>query len=226
MERRVSRSQEIGLYQCGLHHAVVNMPVDELKPFEAIIDRLRISVEGAVSGSNSRKCLTLHKHSLFVSQVKTSAVYFEATDFLTEEMQSQLTSWMSQMPGWDEHPRRCHRALANYYETRAHLRSNNFKPLLAPHRDDVEDADISIVLGLTPTSSFRGALLFVSVLPSGDIWMNSPEIPSRKSVSSVEVSLGKCVFLKNKVCHYVSALQSGSRSSIVFHMKKRSLTHE
>ena len=94
--------------------------------------------------------------------------------------------------------------------------------MLAAHRDDVGEADISIVLGITPKDEFRGARLFVSNQPNGGIWFNKDGHPSRRSVFGLDVSRGKCVILRNAAMHYVSLIQRGARQSIVFHMKRES----
>ena len=90
---------------------------------------------------------------------------------------------------------------------------------MKPHRDNVNDADISFVLGITPTSDYCGAMLYVSKERDGKIWYNKVgSSPSRKGVIGVDVSKGVGVILLNNVEHYVSALQNGRRWSLVFHM--------
>ena len=197
-----------------------NLQQEDMFAFQPIIERLRISIEGASNDRHDRMCMTLQKHDLFVNRLHTKAVFFEATDFLNEDMQVKLGDLLVSMPDYDGAPRRCQRALANHFSTSSCAPATTFKPLLAPHRDDVGDADISVVLGITPRSDFRGAMLFVSTLANGGMWMNDEETPSRKCVVGLEVSAGNCILLKNKVSHYVSVLQRGSRGSIVFHMKK------
>ena len=94
-------------------------------------------------------------------------------------------------------------------------------PLLKPHRDDVNKADVSIVLGISERSEYRGALLYVSTNTKGKVWFEREGVPSRKGVVSVDVHKGLCVILRDKVEHFVSALQSGKRMSLVFHMTKK-----
>ena len=138
-------------------------------------------------------------------------------------MQFQLQQWPKLAPQFDGVPRRCYRALANHFETSVQLSSKKslFHPLMKPHRDDVNDADISIVLGITPRSEFRGAFLYVSTNEKGNVWMEKMGVPSRKGVCRVDIHEGVCVILRNKVEHFVSALQSGKRGSLVFHMSKQ-----
>ena len=51
--------------------------------------------------------------------------------------------------------------------------------------------------------------------------MEKKEVPSRKGVARVDMHNGVCVILRNKVEHFVSALQSGKMGSLVFHMSKQ-----
>ena len=160
-------------------------------------------------------------HHIGEPRVKTKSHFFEATHLLSEAMQVALNDLILKAPQSDGIPRRCKRALANHYETELTTSSKDCKPLMKPHRDDVGSADVSVVLGITPKSEFRGALLYVSTEPKeGKIWYENKSlcIPSRKKIVGVEMSKGVCVILKNKVEHYVSTLQRGKRGSLVFHM--------
>ena len=111
-------------------------------------------------------------------------------------------------------------ALANHYETSLQTSTQDFKPLLKPHRDDVGEADLSVVIGISPKSDFQGAMLYVSNVKDGWVWYDRKQVPSRRSVVRVEVIEGTFIVLRNKVEHYVSCLQQGSRGSLVFHMTK------
>ena len=122
----------------------------------------------------------------------------------------------------DHEERRCIRALANVYETSLTRSSKDCKPLLKVHRDNVNDADLTLVIGVTPTSHYRGSMLYVSTnAKDGRIWFNTDDSPCRKSVQGIDLCKGVCVILKNNCEHYVSALQSGKRFSLVFHMKRQ-----
>jgi hypothetical protein len=161
----------------------------------------------------------MFRHSIGGPTVQTKAVFFETTNLVSEAMLVQLNDWLKRSANYDGKERRCIRALANHYETKLERSSKECKPLLLPHRDNVNDADVSIVLGVTPQSEYRGALLYVSNERDGKVWFNIAGIsPSRKSVGGIDLHKGVCAILKNNVEHYVSALQSGSRGSLVFHM--------
>jgi len=194
------------------HHCDFTVPDKEFEIFEPLISELNRRRIGEGGGS-------LWKHNISATLPHCKALFFEATTFLNEEMQAQLNQWVLNHPGSDGFPRHCHRALANCYETTAELSSKCGKPLILPHRDDVNNADISIVLGITPRSDYRGALLYVSTeARHGNIGYEREGVPSRKRVIGVDVYKGICVIFKHKVQHYVSALQSGHRGSLVFHM--------
>ena len=213
---RITRAGQLGVTNTSLHHDHFNFDVDEMIHFEPILAELRNRVVGDGTGS-------MWPHHIKGSGVHTKALQFEATYLLTNSMQDQLQQWLAKSPQFDGETRRCHRALANHFETKVQLSSKKSlsQPLILPHRDDVNDADISIVLGITPRSDFRGAFLYISTNDKGNVWMEKPEVPSRKGVTRVDVCNGVCVILRNKVEHFVSALQSGSRGSIVFHMSKQ-----
>jgi len=182
--------------------------------FDPIVCELNKRVDGEGSGS-------MFRHSICDTPLHTTARFFETTSFLTDEMNSQLNDWLKLSPNYDGRERKCIRALANHYETTSRRRSTDCKPLMKPHRDNVNDADISFVLGITPTSDYCGAMLYVSKERDGKIWYNkvgSESSPSRKGVIGVDVSKGVGVILLNNVEHYVSALQNGRRGSLVFHM--------
>ena len=194
------------------HHCDFTVPDNEFAVFEPILSELNRRRIGEGGGS-------LWKHNISANHPHTKALFFEATTLLTAEMQAQLNQWVMNHPGSDGLERHCQRALANHYETSVELSSKCGKPLIFPHRDDVNDADISIVLGITPKSEFRGALLYISTeARNGNVGYEREGVPSRKRVIGVEVCKGVCVILQHKVQHYVSALQSGHRGSLVFHM--------
>ena len=187
--------------------------------FEPILRTLRESLPDCTE-PRSRHAVTLREHSLAIHRSKTKILFFEATYLLNEQMQAVLGQILKRSALDDSVERVCRRALANHYETSLETTSKDFKPLLAPHRDDVGEADISVVIGLSPRSQFRGARLFVSDVKDGRVWYEREGVPSRKSVVGVEVIQGRCILLRNKVEHYVSTLQQGSRGSLVFHMSK------
>jgi hypothetical protein len=61
--------------------------------------------------------------------------------------------------------------------------------------------------------------MYVSKERDDKIWYNKlGSSPGREGVIGVDVSKGVGVILINNVEHYVSALQSGRRGSLVFHM--------
>jgi hypothetical protein len=69
---------------------------------------------------------------------------------------------------------------------------------------------------------YRGSMLYVSTIEKdGRVWFNAEGEPSRRSVQGIDVCAGVCVILKNNCEHYVGTLQSGKRSSLVFHMKRK-----
>ena len=207
------RSSSFGVVKTGPHMVWFNVPFDQLDVFSPLLSELENRVSG--DGSNS-----LEKHHIGAQTVKTRADYFETTPLLIPSMTAQLNEWLTRVPLYDGRERRCVRALANYYHTSLVRSSKDCEPLLKVHRDNVNDADLSIVLGVTDTSSYRGSMLYVSkISKDGRVWFNKDGSPSRTSVDGIDVCKGVCVILMNNVEHYVSALQSGTRSSLVFHMK-------
>ena len=196
------------------NHSSFEITEDKMNVFHPIVSELNRRVDGEGSGS-------LMAHHIGVQRDKTKTLFFEVTHLLNEEMQEALSNLVLEAPQSDGIPRRCKRALANHYKTELTTSSKDYKPQMLPHRDDVGSADVSVVLGITPKSEFRGAFLCVSTEPKeGKIWYENKErgVPSRKTVVCVEMSKGVCVILKNKVEHYVSTLQRGRRGSLVFHM--------
>ena len=195
----------------NVHHDSFVMDDDALQIFSPIIDELNKRIIGEGSGS-------MFHHSICDRSVNTKAVQFESTSLLTEQMQNQLNEWILNLPNSDGIARKCFRALANHYETFVPSSSKISDPLMKPHRDDVGGADISVVVGITPRDRYRGAMLYVSTeRGSGKLWTEHNK-PSRKNSHGIDVHRGVCIILRNKVEHYVSALQGGSRGSLVFHM--------
>ena len=153
-----------------------NVPDNFLEIFAPIIDELEMRANGEGSGS-------LLRHHIAANVMSTTAQHFESTYLLRPDMVSKLNEWLSFCSHDDKRKRRCVRALANWYETTLHRSSKDCKPLLEPHRDNVNSADLTIVLGITPTSEYRGAALYVSkIAKHGKIWFEKEGIPSRKSV--------------------------------------------
>ena len=77
----------------------------------------------------------------------------------------------------------------NHYETTSRRRSKDCKPILRPHRDHVNDADVSIVLGITtPTCDYCGAMMYVSKERDGKIWYNKVGSSPSRRVSSASMS--------------------------------------
>ena len=200
----------------ALHHCSFPLGDDAFAVFQPILTELEQRLAGDGSGS-------LWRHEIAGSGVHTKAVKFECTDFVNAEMQEELQRILLSSPFSDGVPRRCHRALANHFETSVQLSSKQALacPLLKPHRDDVNDADVSIVVGISERSSYRGALLYISTNTKGTIWYERQGVPSRKAIEGVDVHKGMCVILLHKVEHFVSALQSGKRGSLVFHMTRQ-----
>ena len=206
---RSLRSSEVAR-SCN-HHTSFNFPLTLLSIFDPILLELKKRIDGD-GGS-------MFQHSIGGNAFQTRTTFFETTTLLTESMNDQLNIWLKMSTKDDGKKRRCIRALANHYETSLQRPSKDCKPLLLPHRDYVNDADISIVVGITPRSQYRGALLYVSNERDGKVWYNKAGCsPSRKSVIGIDVCEGVCVILNNNVEHYVSALQNGKRGSMVFHM--------
>ena len=198
------------------HHCTFSITDEEYVVFQPILTELQKRILGEGNGS-------LWAHEIGGSGVHTKAMKFECTDYLTAAMQEQLHSFLFSSPCSDGVTRQCYRALANHYKTTVQFSSKHAlsDPLLKPHRDDVNDADVSIVLGITERSDYRGALLYISTNTKGKIWHEREGVPSRKGVVGVDVRKGMGVILRHKVEHFVSALQSGERGSIVFHMTKK-----
>ena len=199
-----------------IHHSSFPLSQETFIVFQPILNELEKRIAGEGHGS-------LWNHEIGVSSVHTKAMKFECTELITDAMQDELHRVLMECPHSDGMPRHCNRALANHYETSVQLSSKQAlaTPLLKPHRDDVNDADVSIVLGISERSDFRGALLYISTNKNGKIWHERKGVPSRKGVVAVDVLKGVCVILRHKVEHFVSALQSGQRGSIVFHMTRK-----
>ena len=195
----------------NVHHVSFLVDEETIAIFEPILRELDMRLQGEGSGS-------MFPHSIANPSVNSKAVMFEATSLLSDRMQHQLNEWITSRDNSDGITRKCFRALANYYETTKPLSSKCSDPLMLPHRDDVGSADVSVVLGITPRNEYRGAMLYISTeRSSGKLWTEHGK-PSRKKSDGIDVHRGVCVILKHKVEHYVSALQSGSWGSIVFHM--------
>ena len=184
--------------------------------FDPVVKELQKRIDGEGQGS-------LWPHEIRGPGVHTKVQKFECTEFVTETIQLKLQEILMSCPSCDGIDRHCFRALANHYETSVQLSSKQAlsTPLLKPHRDDVNNADVSIVLGITERCLYRGALLYISTNTKGKVWHEREGVPSRKGVVGVDVEKGLCVILRHKVEHFVSALQSGQRGSIVFHMTKK-----
>ena len=198
------------------HHCTFGIEDEEYEVFQPILKELNQRIAGEGHGS-------LFSHEISGAGVHTKALKFECTTYLNEAIQDQLQKLLLSAPLSDGVPRRCFRALANHYETSVKLSSKQAlsTPLLKPHRDDVNNADVSIVLGISERTSYRGALLYISTNRNGKVWTERDSVPSRKGIVGVDVHKGVCVILRNKVEHFVSALQSGARGSLVFHMTKQ-----
>ena len=196
----------------GPHLTWFNCPEDQLCPFDPIVTELERRLNGQGSGS-------LFPHHIAAKVLNTRADFFECTSMVSPAIESQLNEWLSRCPHSDLNRRRCIRALANVYQTSLQRSSKDCKPLLEPHRDNVNEADITLVIGFTPTTEYRGSVLYVSShVKEGKLWFEKEDTPSRKSVQAVDMCRGVCVVLRNNVEHYVSTLQSGKRISLVFHM--------
>ena len=212
---RARRATSVGVCTNLTHVTWFNFNEHLLNVFDPILSELSKRISGKGSGS------LLHHH-IAERLTHTRALFFETTYLLTQEMQDQLNDFISMMPDWDRKPRKCIRSLANHYCTTVNRSSKDCTPLMDVHRDNINDADLSIVLGITDRSEFRGSLLYVSTVAStGKVHFNKTERPCRKSVVGIDVLKGVCVVLKNNVEHYVGTLQSGKRGSIVFHMSSK-----
>jgi hypothetical protein len=112
------------------------------------------------------------------------------------------------------------RGLMNYYSTDLKYSSRDHSPLMKPHRDDVNGADVAIVVGLSDASDFSGALLFVSTTKSGKVWYDNKleGTVAKSSVIGLNITRGIVVTLWNNVEHYVGLLQRGKRLTIVIHV--------
>ena len=210
---RTLRSSALDVIKHGPHLSWFNFPDNEIEVFSPIVEELEKRAKG-------EGLCSLSDHHIAANVIKTKARYFECTYLITPAMDLQLNEWLRRCPDSDGLDRRCVRALANIYETTLHRSSKDCSPLLEVHRDNVNDADLTLVVGVTPKNKYRGAFLYVStVVKDGRVWFNKDGNPSRKSVQSVDLYNGVCAILKNNAEHYVSALQSGQRQSLVFHMK-------
>ena len=213
VERRSLRSAELSVLNHGPHMTWFNVPDHEMSLFDPVVEELE-------KRSNGVGAASLLHHHIGEPTMNTRAQYFESTYMITTPMEIQLNHWLKRCPRSDYLERRCIRALANVYDTSLHRSSKDCKPLLKVHRDNVNDADLTLVVGITPTCEYRGSMLYVSnVVKDGRVWFNKEGSPSRKSVQGIDMCKGVCVVLKNNPEHYVSTLQSGKRGSLVFHMK-------
>ena len=209
-------STRSGIGTLAPHHCSFPVSEKEFSVFQPILSELQRRIDGEGSGS-------LWDHEIGGGGVHTKASKFECTEYLTLAMQDQLQAFLLSARESDGLPRECSRALANHYKTSAQLSSKQAlkTPLLKPHRDDVNDADISIVLGISEVSAYRGALLYISTSGKGKVWYEREGVPSRKGIIAIDVHKGVGVILRHKVEHFVSALQSGERGSLVFHMTRK-----
>ena len=213
--KRSVRSDSFEVVKSGPHVAWFKFPDEVLSTFTTIISELHKRSNGDGAGS-------LFQHHIADRTAHTRAQFFECTSMISPEMISQMNQWLSRDPDYDGIERRCVRGLANFYGTTLVRSSKDCDPLLKPHRDNVNDADATLVIGITPTTEYRGAVLYVSnIAKEGKIWFEREGVPSRKSVQSIDMCKGVCVILKNNAEHYVSALQSGKRGSLVFHMSPK-----
>ena len=209
------RDTAIGVSTNLKHVSWFNCVEDTLRVFDPIMNELNSRITDSGNGS-------LFDHHISERAAHTRASYFETTTLLTDSMQEQLNIFLQVLPDSDGKERQCIRSLANYYNTTIQRSSKDCMPLLKVHRDNVNNADLSIVLGTTLRSEYRGSLLYVSTVAStGKVHFNKDDSPCRKSVVGIDMCRGVCAVLKHNVEHYVSALQSGQRCSLVFHMSPK-----
>ena len=127
-------------------------PENELIVFSPIVQELEKRAIGEGSGS-------LSHHHIGAQVVNTRSRFFETTQMIYIPMESQLNEWLLRSPTSDKLERRCVRALANLYDTSLNRSSKDCKPIMEVHRDNVNNADLTIMLGITPTSQYWGAML-------------------------------------------------------------------
>jgi len=217
VDAALTRSASLKTERVCRNFSVMDISDDILDIFNPITTVL---LNSAVTKDPHKLQLTMGSHSIIIPAPGTKATFVEVSTLLNSTIQEALQRILEESSEHDGVKRKCKRALANHYETQCNGSSRSFVPMLAPHRDDVGAADISLVLGITPAAEFRGAMLYVSSERNGNIWYNKPGQPSRRSVIGVDVSRGKCIILRNAAMHYVSLIQRGARQSLVFHMKR------
>ena len=89
--------------------------------------------------------------------------------------------------------------------------------MLAAHRDDGKDDDMSLIFGLSPRSEFSGGMLRVAKTDSGNLWRRkrSSDHETQKSGSvGYDIFRGRCCVLQNAE-HTVHRLHWGRRIVVI-----------
>ena len=93
--------------------------------------------------------------------------------------------------------------------------------MVVAHRDEINGADLSFVIGLTTPDLFVGGMLRVATNKKGllnrRVKDSEKEIQNRGSVP-VDVSRGRICVLLNSAEHIVTRLSFGERAVIVVHL--------
>jgi hypothetical protein len=163
----------------------------------------------------------LSNHSIVKKVPGISTGFFEIKHHFNAEIKNFVISVLTSTSRFDPATDVClTRGLMNYYSTDLKYSSRDHSPLMKPHHDDVNGADVAIVVGLSDATDFSVALLFVSTTKRGEVWYDSVQegTVAKKSVLGVNVTRGTVVALWNNVEHYVGLLQCGKRFTIVIHV--------
>ena len=194
-----------------LHHDIVKVHPSLLDCFEPI------QVEMTSRLHDKR----LSNHSIVKKVPGISTGFFEIKHHFNAEIKNFVISVLTSTSRFNPATDVClTRGLMNYYSTDLKYSSRDHSPLMKPHHDDVNGADVAIVVGLSDATDFSGALLFVSTTKRGEVWYDSVQegTVAKKSVLGVNVTRGTVVALWNNVEHYVGLLQCGKRFTIVIHV--------
>jgi hypothetical protein len=113
----------------------------------------------------------------------------------------------------DGRPRRITSAFLSSYTTKSVCDPRDNRAMFAPHRDDGNGDDISLIFGLSSCHEYSGGILRVANTSSGSLWRSQKRgIPPahKRGSSSYDVSFGRCCVLLNAE-HSVQRLHWGVR---------------
>ena len=193
------------------HHDIVTVHPDSLICFRELELEMASRVE--------ENCLTQHSIVKKVPGITTG--FIEIKEYFNQSIKDFVVAVLNSTSSFDPATDVClTRGLLNYYSTNLKFSSRDHSPLMKPHRDNVNGADVAIVVGLSDASDFSGALLFVSTTKRGKVWYDNmqEETVAKSSVIGLNVTRGIVVTLWNDVEHYVGLLQCGKRFTIVIHV--------